>query len=382
MNAKYEPLFQSLTFKCGMTLDNRLVMAPMTHFSSLEDGTASEAELKYYARRTKGLGMVITACAYITPNGKGFAGEPAADRDEVVSSLAKVAASIQQNGTKAILQLNHGGRRCDPAMVPDGDVIGPSPVAYARPDRIQPPVPREMSDAEIREMVKAFGESVRRAIEAGFDGVELHGANGYLLQQFFSPHSNRRTDDWGGDIGKRMQFPLAVVEEVLRVREKHAQKPFVLGYRFSPEEPETPGITMDDTLVLVDHLANTGLDYLHVSLGDFWSNPRRGAKGYSERSRLELIKQKVGDRIPVIGVGSIFTPDDAMDAYGTGIDLVALGRELIIEPDWVEKVVSGHESLLMTSLDPKLKEELVIPDELWNEIMNTPNWFPVKTAAL
>ncbi|GFN33159.1 NADH-dependent flavin oxidoreductase [Paenibacillus xylaniclasticus] len=380
MNGKYEPLFQSHKFKCGLEVDNRLVMAPMTHFSSLEDGTSSEAELQYYTRRSQGLGMIITACAYITPNGKGFAGEPSAASDEVIPSLAKVAAAIKQNGTKAILQLNHGGRRCDPAMVPDGDVIGPSPVAYARPDRVQLPVPREMSAEEIEAMVKAFGESVRRAIEAGFDGVELHGANGYLLQQFFSPHSNRRTDDWGGSIRNRMNFPLAVVEEITRVREKYATKPFVLGYRFSPEEPETPGITMDETLLLVDELANTGLDYLHVSLGDFWSNPKRGAKGYSERSRLEIIKKQTGDRIPVIGVGSIFTPDDALDAYNTGIDLVAIGRELIIEPDWIDKVRSGNEGSLMTRLDPSLKEELVIPEELWSEIMGTPNWFPVKAA--
>lgn len=380
MNPKYEPLFRSLTFKCGAELDNRLVMAPMTHFASEEDGTASDAELRHYARRSNGLGMIITACAYITPNGKGFAGEPAADRDETVSSLRKVAAAIRQNGTKAVLQLNHGGRRCDPNMVPEADVVGPSPIPYARQDRMEPPVPREMSADEVQETVNAFGEATRRAIEAGFDGVELHGANGYLLQQFFSPHSNRRSDEWGGTVRDRMRFPLAVVEQVLKVRERYADKPFILGYRFSPEEPETPGITMDDTLLLADELADTNLDYLHVSLGDFWSNPKRGAKGYSERSRLELVKKQVGDRIPVIGVGSIFTADDALDAYCTGIDLVALGRVLIMEPDWVEKVLQGNENRLSTALDPSHKEELIVPEPLWNEIMSTPNWFPIKNA--
>lgn len=378
MNTRYEPLFTRLTFKCGLELDNRLVMAPMTHFSSLEDGTASEAELAYYARRSCGLGMIITACAYVAPGGKGFYGEPSAADDDMIASLSSIATTLKRHGSKAILQIIHSGRRADPAMVPGGEVVAPSPVAYERKDRVASPVPRELSGDEVQQLIQDYAEAVRRAIQAGFDGVELHGANGYLLQQFFSPHSNRRTDAWGGGVQERMSFPLAVVSEAVRVRQQYADRPFALGYRFSPEEPDTPGITMDDTLSFIDRLADTELDYIHASLGDFWSNPRRGAKGYLERSRLEVIKQRVGERIPVIGVGSIFTADDAMDALATGIDLVALGRVLIMEPDWIDKVETGKEAELITEVDPALQQDLVIPDGLWHEMMNTPNWFPVK----
>ena len=122
-----------------------------------------------------------------------------------------------------------------------------------------------MTESEIQEIIRAFGESTRRAIEAGYDGIEIHGANGYLVQQFFSPHSNRRDDQWGGSVENRMKFPLAIVDEVQRVVAEHAKGPFIVGYRFSPEEPETPGITMADTLDLVDALADKNLDYLHVS---------------------------------------------------------------------------------------------------------------------
>ena len=227
---------------------------------------------------------------------------------------------------------------------------------------------------EIKSIITDFGETTRRAIEAGFDGVEIHGANGYLLQQFFSPNSNRREDMWGGTLEKRLTFPIAVVDEVKKAVAKHAKEPFIVGYRFSPEEPETPGITMDDTLVLIDALAKKDLDYLHVSLMDFWSTARRGAE--ANRPRIEIIKDRVGDRVPVIGVGSIYTADDAIKALETGVPLIALARELIIDPDWVQKVEQGRETEIVTKINKNNQQQLDIPDPLWQVIINSPGWFP------
>ncbi|MED4599378.1 NADH-dependent flavin oxidoreductase [Paenibacillus validus] len=371
MDTKYKPLFETFKFKSGIQLKNRIVMAPMTNFSSHEDGTVSDAEVSYYARRSNGVGMVITACTYVTPNGKGFQGEFAGDRDEMIPSLRRLAETIKEQGAKAVLQIFHGGRMCPPELV-DGDVVSASAVASEQEGSV---VPRALSDSEIEAIVRDFGEATRRAIEAGYDGVEIHGANGYLIQQFFSPHSNRREDRWGGSLEKRMTFPLAVVEEVKRVVAKHAKQPFLVGYRFSPEEAETPGITMEDTLQLVDALADRDLDYIHVSLMDFWSKPRRGAD--ESKSRIEWIRERAGNRVPVIGVGSLHSADDALKALQTGIPLIALGRELIIEPDWVVKVAEGRESDIQTTLTKDDQERLVIPDPLWQAIMHTPGWFPV-----
>jgi 2,4-dienoyl-CoA reductase-like NADH-dependent reductase (Old Yellow Enzyme family) len=232
-----------------------------------------------------------------------------------------------------------------------------------------------LREDEIKTIIKAFGETTRRAIEAGYDGVEIHGANGYLIQQFFSPHSNRREDQWGGPIEKRLAFPLAVVEEVQKAAAEHAkQQPFLIGYRFSPEEPETPGITMADTLTLIDALADKKLDYLHVSQLDFTSAPRRGVD--DTRSRLEIIQERVGDRVPVIGVGSIYEANDALKALAKGVPLIALGRELIIDPDWVQKIESGREAEIVTKIDKDAQESLVVPDPLWQAIVNSPGWFP------
>lgn len=372
MNSKYEPLFESLTLRSGIQLKNRIVMAPLTNFSSNADGTVSDAEVEYYIRRAKGVGMVITACTYVTPNGKGFAGEFAADSDEMIPSLRRLATALKEQGTKAVLQIFHGGRMCPPELVPNGETVSASDIA---PEQAGATVPRALTDKEIEELIHAFGETTRRAIEAGFDGVEIHGANGYLVQQFFSPHSNRRNDRWGGSLEKRMTFPLRIVDEVKQVVNKHAKQPFLVGYRLSPEEAETPGITMDDTLVFIDALAEKQLDYMHISLMDFWSKPRRGVE--NTRSRIELIQERVGHLVPIIGVGSIHTPDDALKAAQTGVPLLALGREIIIEPEWVEKVKQGREAEIRTTVSKDDQARLEIPNPLWQAIINTPGWFPV-----
>ena len=157
-----------------------------------------------------------------------------------------------------------------------------------------------MTEEEITTKILAFGEATRRAIEAGFDGVEIQGANTYLLQQFFSPHSNRRSDQWGGTMEKRMAFPLAVIESVKQSIAEHANAPFIIGYRVSPEEKETPGITMEDTLQLVDVLAEQELDYIHVSVRGFWDGSIRDEADMT--SRVLLIQERVGHRVPIIGV--------------------------------------------------------------------------------
>ena len=123
--------------------------------------------------------------------------------------MKRLAQTIQAEGAKAILQIYHGGRQSPPELLPDRQPISASAVASEGEGK---PVPREMTETEIINTTQAFGDATRRAIEAGFDGVEIHGANTYLLQQFFSPHSNRREDQWGGSLEKRMKFPLAVVD--------------------------------------------------------------------------------------------------------------------------------------------------------------------------
>lgn len=372
MELNIKKLIEPTKLGSTITLKNPIVMAPMTTFSANEDGTVSDAELSYYKARAKGVGMVITATTYVTPSGKGFSGEFAAYNDSFLPGLKKLSEAIKGEGALAILQIFHGGRMAIPSEIPDGQTISASAIAPERPGAM---TPREMTEIEIQDTIKAFGDTTKLAIESGFDGVEIHGANTYLLQQFFSPHSNRRDDFWGGSIDKRMNFPLAVISEVKKVVKENTSKNFIIGYRFSPEEAETPGITLEDTLSFVDVLAEQELSYLHVSLMDFWQSSMRDKTKTSPV--ICGILDKIHGRIPFIGVGSIHTPEDAIKALDTGADFIALGRELIMEPEWVNKIKLEKASEIRTSLSKGDRESLSIPVPLWNAITNTPGWFPI-----
>ncbi|MBN2980238.1 MULTISPECIES: NADH-dependent flavin oxidoreductase [Cohnella] len=367
MNQAYRPIFDSFAFKSGVRLKSRVVMAPMTHMSSNADGSISEEEIRYYSRRARSAGMVITAATYVSAEG-GLFGGPGADRDELIPGLGKLAAAIRAKGAAAVLQIFHGGRQNSRT----GEFVSSGTIPE---DKEGAAIPRALAETEMDRIVRAYAEAAGRAVEAGFDGVEIHGGNGNLLQQFFSPYTNRRTDSFGGSLENRMKLALTVVDEVLRTVRGKAKKPFIVGFRLSPEEPETPGVTMADTLAFIDALSAAGLDYLHVSVKDFRSVPRRGVE--DRRSRLAIIQERVGSRLAVIGVGSIHTPEDALEALRSGIPLIALGRELIMEPDWSELIRQGREEKIRTALSLKNREELCIPDPLLELLTSVPGWIPL-----
>jgi 2,4-dienoyl-CoA reductase-like NADH-dependent reductase (Old Yellow Enzyme family) len=373
MKEKYENLFIPITLKNGAEVRNRIVMAPMTTFSGNPDGTVSEQELKYYKRRAQGLGMLITACIGVSPEGIAFPGQFTVFAKNADENLKKLSEIIRNEGTKAILQIHHGGRMALPSLVPEGEVVSASNIASPRTPDV---VPRELDEAEIDRIIDDFGKATKKAIDTGFDGVEIHGANTYLIQQFFSPHSNRRTDRWGGDIHNRMLFPMKIIDKVTRVAKEYGKEGFIVGYRVSPEEIETPGIRIEDTLVLVEKLAEKDLDYIHISLQDVWAKPSMGS-GY-EKSMTEMIVEKVNGKIPVITVGNIHTPDEALKVLDSGVDMAALGRELIMEPDWAEKIKDEKEDKIAVTISHKSKDKLVIPDNLFERLENTDGWFPFE----
>ncbi|MDG0809215.1 NADH-dependent flavin oxidoreductase [Cohnella rhizosphaerae] len=372
MNKSYEALFASFRFPSGVTVDNRVTMAPMTLMASAANGEVTDDELAYYELRSRGIGTLFTSSALVSQSGKLGENLFAIDNDDLLPGLTKLASVIRKNGTKAFIQLFHGGRLSNPALLPGGQALGASAVAAEREGAA---VPKAMTEAEIESVVDDFAQAARRAIEAGFDGVEIHGANGFLLQQFFSPHSNRREDKWGGTLEKRMNFPLEVIRRVKDTVAKHASSPFAVGYRLSPEENENPGITMADTLRFVDVLAEQGLDFIHVSVDRFWAGPRREEN--SAKSRVVMIQEQAGGRVPVIGVGGLWTPEDVVQALGTGIPLVGLGHAMLLNPDWIEKVRSGREAEITTLLSRSSQKELRIPDKMWGMITNVPGWFNV-----
>ena len=373
MNPKYAPLFQTYTLNNGVTIKNRLVVAPMTHFGSQADGLISDQERTFLSNRAGNMGMFITAATLVQKDGKAFHGQPEATGEHCLNSLKETAQILQQQGAKAILQIHHGGSKAIDDLLDGLDKISASASEAEHA--------REATAEEVEALIASYAQATDLALRAGFDGVEIHGANGYLIQQFYSAQSNRRNDQWGGSLENRMRFPLAVIDAVVAVREKHQRDDFIIGYRFSPEEPGDDGLTMTETGALIDALVQKPLQYLHVSLWEFDKKIRRG--GDTAQTRMQFIHERINGKLPLIGVGNLFTADQILAAYGTGwAEFIALGKTVMINPHIATQIREGREDEIVTQLDPTRADHYGLPDTLWGfSSSGTQSWLPPVKGA-
>ncbi len=333
----------------------------MTTYSSLDNGIISPDELPYLARRAQGgFGAIMTAACYVHLSGKAFTGQWGCDNDDKLDSLAQVAKTIQENGAKAILQIHHGGRQC-PANLAGGECISASAIPTARDGA---PTPREMTDEEIERTFNDFAQAAKRAKKAGYDGVELHGANTYLVQQFVSPHSNRRTDKWNA---VDLLFPKRLVETVLA----EVGPDFPVGYRFSPEEPENPGIRLDQTFRLVEELCKFPLSFLHISLRTY---DQISIHSDGDEPILRQIANRIAGRLPLIGVGSVRSAEDVGNALALGANALAIGRGAICDIDWVNHY-QNEQPIRSTLHKADFPEAYILPAGLAKRVEDVPGWF-------
>lgn len=373
MNPKYAPLFQTYTLNNGVTIKNRLAVAPMTHFGSQADGLISDQERTFLSNRAGDMGLFITAATLVQKDGKAFHGQPEATGEHCLDSLKETAQILRQQGTKAILQIHHGGSKAIDDLLDGLDKISASANEAEHA--------REATAEEVEVLIASYAQAADLALRAGFDGVEIHGANGYLIQQFYSAQSNRRNDQWGGSLENRMRFPLAVVDAVVAVREKHQRDDFIIGYRFSPEEPGEDGLTMTETGALIDALVQKPLQYLHVSLWEFDKKIRRG--GDTTQTRMQFIHERINGKLPLIGVGNLFTADQILAAYETGwAEFIALGKTVMINPHIATQIREGREAEIETQLDPTRADHYGLPDTLWGFASSgTQSWLPPVKGA-
>ncbi len=346
-----------------LEMANRLVVAPMTTYSSRPDGQIAEDEIPYLRRRAEGgFGMVMTAACCVHPSGHAFDGQWHCSDDRFLPSLARVSEAIHEGGSLACLQIHHGGRMC-PGRLCGGRPVSASEIAPERPNA---EAPRALEADEIEEIIAAFGQAARRAAEAGFDAVEIHGANTYLIQQFVSPHSNRREDEWGQD---RLLFPRRVVEAVLEQAAGRA----AVGYRFSPEEKEEPGLRWEHSEALIEMLCEMPIDFLHASLWDF---RMKGLAGDWPETTLERIVGAAAGRRPVMAAGLIRQREDAEEALALGAGFLAVGRAALSQPDWPRAAQAGR---VRTTIPKEGAGSLLTwPKGLEEKAYTVANWFEIE----
>ncbi|MDU8923407.1 NADH-dependent flavin oxidoreductase [Pasteurellaceae bacterium LIM206] len=340
MNEKFSPLFEPYRLNNGVEINNRFVVAPLTVYDSGKDGELTPAARRFWQDRFNGFGLLIMPFTNVHPNGVGFESPNAFD-ERHLPNLREYAEIAHQQRAKVVTQIAHAGLRADPTMTAGLDAVAPTGDYFGRF--------RAMTEQEVWDMVASFAYAAELVLQAGLDGVEIHGANGWLIQQFVSAATNLRTDYWGGTREKRFRFPLAIIDAIDAVRRKYRRPDFIIGYRFSPEEPGEHGLTMTDTLAFVDALLTKPLQYLHVSLWDFYKKARRDG---NDEYRMKMLHDHINGRLPFIGVGNLYTGDDIVNAWRTGwAEFIALGKTVMLNPNLIELIKNGRENEIQTYFD-------------------------------
>ena len=317
-------LYEPWTFRSGAVAPNRIALAPLTNGQSLPDGRLGDDELAWLARCADGgFGILETCAAYVGLDGKAWAGELGVDRDEDLPGLTRLAARLRRGGGLALVQLFHGGVRATRQLSGE-QVWSASSWREGTPD-FEEPRPATLDD--IARVIEQFAAAARRVQLAGFDGIELHGAHGYLLSQFLSATMNPRTDGWGGDLVGRARL----IREVTRAVRARVGPAFTVGVRLSFEDRgHARGLDLDENLELARRLADDGVDFVHASL---W-NSAAMTKKYPDRHVVPLLRAALPREVAVVACGGLWTASDAVAIRERGADMIALGRAAICNPDW------------------------------------------------
>ena len=322
-------LFEPVRIK-GLSLKNRLTMTPLYLGYANPDGTVSDLMVDHYREMAaSGVSMVVVENAAVDVTGLGSPFTLRADQEQHIAGLARLAQTINKEGARAFLQINHAGRYAF-----GNQRLAPSPFSTGGV------VPGEMTEDDIDRMVTAYGEAARRVKEAGFDGVEIHGGSGYLLVQFLSPRTNLRKDAYGGGLEARMRFPLRVVEAV----SAKVGDDFPVGYRFLADELLPDGLHLEETIPFALELKKRSVAYLSVIAGTYDSFflpeylDMEKREGYMV-SYAGAIK-KACPEVPVVAAGRIQTPERAEKIVQDGeADLIGLARILLADPLWPKKAL-------------------------------------------
>jgi len=322
-------------------LKNRLIMAPITALYATEQGEVSDQAIDFFVERARGgVGMIIVEATFIHPGGKRIHNCFYIYDDKYISGLEKLATAVKKAGAKIFIQLSHGGRECV-SEITGHPIVAPSPIASPyRGIAKGVELPGELTKTEIAGLVSDFSKGAERAQRAGFDGIELHGAHGYLITQFLSPYSNKRTDEYGGDIYGRLRFLEEIVASI-----KTNVKDFPIIVRFNGEDSIPRGNTIEEGKIIARRMEEKGAHALHVSSGFHESRPYGPVPNMSVGKMCyvalaEQVKSSVD--IPVIAVGRITLPQEAEQILFEGkADFIALGRPLLADQDFPNKARRG-----------------------------------------
>ena len=368
---------EKYTLNNKVEVPNRLVVAPLTLFASNPDGTINDDEREYLKVRGTGIGLYILGATAVNQEGLTFLGQPRALSEKDLPSLEERAKIIKSQGALAINQIHHGGLKANKEYSGTAPLAPSAEIAnklLKESDSFKVAT-KEISPEEIKKIIDGFAYATELSIKSGYDGIEIHGANNFILQQFYSAYTNRRNDEWGGSEEKRMKFPLAIVDACCKVREKLNRPDFIIGYRLSPEEPYDTGLTMTDTIHLVKVLVTKPLQFIHISQWNYFKKAHRGEGAGVER--LKTIHEITKGKVALIGVGGLLSEKDLNTAFETGFsEFIGVGCASMINKDFGILLKENKGNQLSLELDPQHPEKYSIPPVLWKMCCEAQDWLP------
>ena len=302
-------------------MKNRFMLAPLTNLQSHSDGVLSNEEFEWLTMRARGgFGLVMTCAAHVQARGQGFPGQLGVFSESHLPGLTRLATGIKRHGSLAFVQLHHAGMR-SPA-----DLIGEEPVC---PSNDRKTGARELSGKEVGQLAADFIAAAGRAERAGFDGVQVHGAHGYIIGQFLSAEINRREDQYGGSLENRCRL----LFDILHGIREQARPDFLVSVRLSPERF---GMDLGEALQIAERLVDSGLiDLLDMSLWDVFKEPEEEA--FKGRSLLSLFTALDRGDVHLSAAGKIYSSKDAESTFSAGADIVTVGRAAILHHDFPER---------------------------------------------
>lgn len=337
MVTEFPRLFEPITIR-HTRIRNRVVMSAMNENLAALDGSVTQHEIDYFAARAGGgVGMIVTGNAFIDDEvSRVSAGEIGAHDNRMILGLGRLAEEVQNRGATLIVQLAHSGVQTMSETIGFRQVVAPSAVEFID-------VARELAPTEIHQIVASFAAAAARVDRAGATGVEVHAGHGYLLSSFISPRTNRRTDHYGGSLENRLRI---VRDTIALIRESTSDR-FIVGVKFNSSDMIEGGLEIEEAIEVAKGLEAAGVDYLNVSRGVGDSVDTMMAPLYYPRQVNVAATRRIRDNvsIPVITVGSVHDPSEAEEIIVRGdADLVAIGRSILADPEWVLKARRGATS--------------------------------------
>lgn len=364
-----QSVFSNFTFHNGIVVKNRLALAPMTNLQSHEDGSLGDVESQWLTQCAQGgFGIVSTCAAYITATAKAWPGQLAIADDIQIPALQQLTQALIGQGSVAIMQIFHGGVRCP------SQLTGQQPVSASEFELSFPGFekPRALSKIEIYQIIQDFADAADRAYHAGFQGVEIHGANGYLITQFISTTTNLRTDEYGGSLAGRA----LLVREIVRACRERVPSSFLVGIRLSPEGL---GLDLDENLQIAEWLMQDGIDFLDLSLNAALA-PSQKYRQHQTTTVPAFFRERIGKDLPIIAGGKVQTAEQAAKVLEQGATFVSLGRISIGNPQWPTLIKSAEYQPILPPYSVAYLKSQGISEPFIHYLQTLPAGFAVKAA--